>query len=370
MFDSHQPSLPLELLNEPFTDDDNGLRVEIIVSRPLFRFEISMPLTRVSIGTREVICVSAGRCPAKRTSNVSIQTVYDTYGFAIMLLFLKHLRSLSEVDEKSVYAYIEGSAHALDLIVETDERDFVVDAILDELVRRQELAIGLTRQERELVREVLSLMGRRRDCALDEHDIESHPDLSSRSLPLELVALITNSLRISKAVSTLVRARRVLIIPSIEHVSGRARLTCIHTRTVRSRAMSRQLTRDTAHQVSIAKWTVDCFCLQASIRGCARGSIVSCGYADDRPSRSLYSYHAYYRSQGCDPKVGMKTLLDWLEGEVETMDVNELCAWTVQLISDMAVAIYHKQVTTQELRDELRALIGKAREYDFGIRQL
>lgn len=161
MFDPHQPSLPLELLNEPFADNDNGLRVEIIVSRPLFWFEISMPLTRVRIGRREVICVSTSRYPAKHTSNVSLQTVYDTYGLVITLLFMKHLRSLSEVDEKSIYAYIEGSARAPDLIVETDERDLVVDAILDELVRRQELATGLTRQERELVREVRSLMGRR-----------------------------------------------------------------------------------------------------------------------------------------------------------------------------------------------------------------
>lgn len=42
----------------------------------------------------------------------------------------------------------------------------------------------------------------------------------------------------------------------------------------------------------------------------------------------------------------------------------------VQLISDMAVAIYHKQVTVEELQDELEALIGKARKYNFSIRQL
>lgn len=42
-----------------------------------------------------------------------------------------------------------------------------------------------------------------------------------------------------------------------------------------------------------------------------------------------------------------------LEGEMET----------IQLISDMAVAIYHKRVTMEELRDELRALIGNARKH-------
>lgn len=363
MFGSYQSSptsLPPELLNEPFTDNDNGLRAEIIVSRPLFLFEISPPLVAVEIAGGNVVCVPANRRPVKWRSNVSIQTVHDTYGLAITLLFMRRLHSLRDKDDRLVYAYLEGSAHALGLMVEMD----VVDVILDELVRRQKLSMGITREEMSLVSEVRSLMGGR-ETQESEWTLEARPDLTPLSLPVEIVALITNSLRISNEVSTLVRLKRASIVPPIRDVIGRARIHSAHTRTTHSRSAHRRLNTGSVHQVSITILVNDCYRLESSKVHSSR-PLGSGGLS----RRSLYSYHAYYRSRGCNPKLGMTSMLDWLEGQVRTMDMNELHAWTVQLISDMAVVVTARETNTDGMRDVLLSLVKKARKYDFSIRQL
>lgn len=82
--------IPEELLNEPYTYDDNGLRPEIRqVGRSKFRFEIADSGTPTCIVGRQLITrVESPRrryhaMPSKRRTSVSVINVYDAYGLDI-----------------------------------------------------------------------------------------------------------------------------------------------------------------------------------------------------------------------------------------------------------------------------------------------
>ncbi|CAH6419568.1 Hypothetical protein POVR2_LOCUS73 [uncultured virus] len=159
--------LPLELLNEPFVAIDNGLRAEIIVFRPQFYWS-----TERSYGYdgREQYTTSYN----KTSSNVSILNIYDTYGFDIAVTFLNYL---------VVVKAREYPTWALDYAREsyrhmTRDRTQAVDIRGYGAVMVQELA------NREAERKVYVI---RSDATC--------------SLPIEIVAKIIPSVRLSKEVT-------------------------------------------------------------------------------------------------------------------------------------------------------------------------
>ncbi|CAH6420502.1 Hypothetical protein POVR2_LOCUS177 [uncultured virus] len=88
--------LPRALLNEPFTHEDNGLHVDIVKQRPRFLFKIEANgYAYVIVGeTRyedRTLARATGDVPQKNSSNVSVVTVYDTYGLDVAYAYLKHL---------------------------------------------------------------------------------------------------------------------------------------------------------------------------------------------------------------------------------------------------------------------------------------
>lgn len=86
---------PDELLNEPFSDTDNGLRPELIVSRPSFHFCIAPdgcpPGLRCLVGHSVLSREDTRAAPKKSDSFCSVLSVYDTYGLDITLEYLRYL---------------------------------------------------------------------------------------------------------------------------------------------------------------------------------------------------------------------------------------------------------------------------------------
>ena len=132
---------------------------------------------------------------------MSVLTVYDTYGLAIALLFLDHLRFLctNSVFKKEARAYLTGCLvavgqdhHSRQARTEKPEAMF------------QMIAERLGKMEEEQPQTIMS----------------NGEWTSSFVFPLEIVVMITDSLRLSKQVSQIVRRIRESIIPSVKEASG------------------------------------------------------------------------------------------------------------------------------------------------------
>lgn len=90
-------NLPLELLNEPFSFEDNRLRPEKIGTRAKFYFEIRRDMNPLClVGTKKMYHPESPRMkyyprPIKHTSNLSVADIYDTYGLEVTHTFLHYL---------------------------------------------------------------------------------------------------------------------------------------------------------------------------------------------------------------------------------------------------------------------------------------
>ena len=195
------------LLDEPVSDFDDGYRVEIVTPRALFLFKIGQ--TSCSVAYRDieysVMHAQVKTRPEsmwKRTSNVSILTVYDTHGLDVTLLFLEYLVKRCELDLNSqwIQAYLYACLH----IIQGNLCSCMIGCS-NENARRIASEIG--RELRALDRDV-SETGR----------LESAPC----DLPVDVLAKIVNSVRVSKGVRAAVLVIRRDSEPSLEelHDSG------------------------------------------------------------------------------------------------------------------------------------------------------
>lgn len=121
-------TLPEELLSEPYklTIPYSSLHscdlAEIIVPRPRFLFEITTEYVSVTVGSHIVRLlyhpdpIDPSSLPSKRTSNISLLTVYDTYGIVRAREFLHYLY-YGMKDGRGVWldTYLSGCAYALEL---------------------------------------------------------------------------------------------------------------------------------------------------------------------------------------------------------------------------------------------------------------
>lgn len=177
--------LPEELCSEPFGERDNG-RAEIIVSRPEFLFELHPEHILVSIHDRFAQFISHCSRPwlhrlQRRKTNMSVLSVYDTYGFLIACAYLERLASLSARGyHTEIEAYLTASLRAMDVDPpHHGHLTVLINMIATELLRREEMMPVVTNPDK----------------------------LVQVNMPPELVARITCSMRLSKAVTQLTSTR-------------------------------------------------------------------------------------------------------------------------------------------------------------------
>ncbi|CAH6421581.1 Hypothetical protein POVR2_LOCUS401 [uncultured virus] len=330
-------SLPEALLNEPFTNTDNGYRVEIIVPRRKFEFKISDVRSTVLIGGERIgspLCHNTMR-PSKRTSHISVLTVYDTYGLAVAKKYIhKCMFLLPEGRDSWMSMYLMGSIVAVSY------------------------ALGIS-DSSNLMRGSVTQRCKTLLTLLSEHDKKSlctsGPITGVHQLPLEVIALITGSLRISKAVSALVLLNRSITLPSEESVIGWSDRdgvsfceseNCYYEQRGDSGFYVLYL-RGTHYTLDIGK---DVYNTSGSIMPSLKCS-------------SLYSYYKYAVATRCNPLAITSLLLDNLQQGRLTLD--QLCSWTVQLSSDTKSNVELKRVAEGELRHHLVHLINLARQIDY-----
>lgn len=320
--------LPLELLNEPYAMVDNGFRPEIVVRRSNFYFDTGRYM--------------GGLALQKKSTRVSVLNIYDTYGLNITLSFLKYIW-----EEKREPVYRWRWLHA-----------YVAESCA---------ALGYSPIELPNNYEAMILLVVRHLVRLDEKYPKVIESDVTISLPLELVARITGSERLSKAVSKEVwRLRCIPPLPCHLLTEGGSTTT---------------LDRDGIFSVFAGECTVelevkrDKYTLTVD-RDWDRMPDL-CGVHDKVVAASLWLYYREFETIGCNADKHIGLFLDSLASRfssVGSQNIEEACAWLVQLTADnvdgemeIRMSKEVRVLSEEELRDELASLIKESRLLPLGM---
>lgn len=185
----HSIGLPEELSNEPYTYNDSGLRPEYKIRRPFFHFTALEGGGAVCVVGSTRICVDGGQSYTlaipleKSVSRFSVVSVYDTYGLAVTYEFLKYLYLQKCYHSGWLVTYLRGS------LAQLDPGTLASIETCDPLQLSAQLLSRLVEIESKQPRSA--------------EQVTTPP-----ALPLEMLALITNSVRLSKDLTREVLAQR------------------------------------------------------------------------------------------------------------------------------------------------------------------
>lgn len=340
--------IPEELRNEPFAYQDNGLRPSIIQTRPRFLFQIHDDgIATVDMRNKYVESPDADiplYIPEKRSTSISVASIYDTYGLAITLAFLEYIY-YNKQEECSGWleVYIKGSI----LVINHEFYHWLRDQTPLPLYLLFALLILQ-------LREIDSRQPRMREELIPVQ----------QELPLEILARIIGRNDISKEVSNNIRTSRCGTVPSLDDVwrmvDVNGRLDAPHT--VRAENGDLVLTYGDGESVGRGlhqlRWsrTPDGSRLEHIDEDLDSESTEIVAF-------SLYDYANYFELKGCQVMKSMETMLRDLSDRyaaIEPEREEEAAAWLVQLSYDLTEMDDVKFVTIDEMRDELQRLIELA----------
>jgi hypothetical protein len=369
--------IPIELKDEPYSYEPSGYKVEILVPRPRFLFDISKHEVNVYVG-RDMVSSGGTKLkhnedlPAKHISNVSVLTVYDTYGLDVTYAYLNYLYHNKFYERHPLWLsiYLMGSYVAM-----TDKYIEVEDATDAEvLMSISMILLELVQREAEKFKPLAS-------------------EPASRNLPPELIARIIGSTRLSKDVSKQVMRNKCSSIPKPEdmlgwsdwpdtlayHIEGWSRLDF---RAIDDREVDTQLAFYLKRIVSSNRF----------ILGIAETQDMEQERGERVAAVSLHSYYAYFKYIGCNWRQSLDLVISDLRKKIIPVTddtLEDLCAWTIQLHSDIgywpgegdflqAYREYrssNKRISQEEefsiddLENRFIFLIDKCKNYDFSNTQ-
>ena len=106
--------LPRELVSEPFGCLSNSLRPEITKQRARFTFSIDSQSRTVHCTVGNVsLTISYVDVYHSSSTNVSVLSVYDTYGLDVVLSYIEHLYSYGIESISAIEIYLAGSLLAI-----------------------------------------------------------------------------------------------------------------------------------------------------------------------------------------------------------------------------------------------------------------
>jgi hypothetical protein len=351
--------LPNELINEPYSYIDTGERPDIIVSRLPFLFNISKDrVASVHNGSeRRIECSSslASRyyvTPIKRKSNVSVITVYDTYGIEMVYTYIKHLYHHKYYSDHPSWLelYLRGSLAVIKPeLFKVDSVDSVFDLC------------------HSLMKELVDYDSKQPKMLGQLHPI-------TLNLSVDLLAKITRHARLCKEVREEVLMMRCnsmnmeqeLIVANFEDKQPITQLTSRGEYVL-------------AYQLFYHKQKKWCLTTE---QGTFILSHISLRHDEDMVeattvvAHSLRVYDVVYKSKCLNPNRLIVKMLQELGSRlsiVTEQNLGEVCAWIVQLSHDTREKRTKRRTTcisrssrvahfrdTRELSDELQRLIAIA----------
>lgn len=340
--------LPDELLNEPYSFYDNGLRPEITVRRAPFSYsideysEVSLDASQMrhvkmnpTVATARLMSTPAGyvdRIPEKRTSNYSVLNVYDTYGYDIARSFLKHIyyHKFNPDNLGWLSVYLEGSLKAIDPSF-GDDREADVYYVFY-------LCYEIQRKLREMDESQPKMKG-------DLQDIGSY-------LPSDILNRIIPSERVSKSIAGRVRYEKCDYTPTNEDLlahhddsnEGVSLLDASIYASFAGRGLSMESLDNGLFHIEHLNWDA-----------------ISEKMTNETVVYPLQTYEAYYRSGGCNVNSSMQGMLKKLLARLETnyeAHLDEILPWFLLLVRDSAPSTLLGEWTLEEIWTELRRLIN------------
>lgn len=195
--------VPIELWNEPYAFIDTGDRPEIVVPRPLFKYSIRERMLAAGVGGMaryRNANLDADQIPVKNASNVSVITVYDTYGLDIAYSYLHHLYSHKYDQRHPDWLALYLMASLSVLTPKAIEGDVAVGPV-DILYLCTRLVAELSNLENKQPKMLGTLQ-------------------PSSQLTTDIIGKITGSERISKSVTAGARAVRCTELPTQEELDA------------------------------------------------------------------------------------------------------------------------------------------------------
>lgn len=314
--------VPIELWNEPYAFIDTGDRPEIVVSRPVFKYSIRERILTAGVGGMaryRNTNLSADQIPEKSNSNISVITVYDTYGLDIAYSYLRHL-FLYKYDKQHpewLALYLLGSLSVL-----------TPKAIEGEVaVRPVDILYLCTRLIAELV-------------SLENKQPKMLGTLQpSSQLTTDIIGKITGSERISKSVTAGARAVRCTEVPTWEELDAVTMEDGGPNALSNGNQFVLVYEVDTEDAVGESAWILsragDDFTLSFKDGTETPGHLDLDGY--DLAQYPLETYEAVFQSRNCNARASVHGMLVDLKRRlvvVTEANVAEVSAWIVQLSYD------------------------------------
>lgn len=345
---TQSPILPLELENEPFSYEDNGLRPEVIKSRPRFLFQIHSGMgATVQVGSKTIAESRGGpilRIPNKSRSTVSVLSVFDTYGLDITLSFLRYLYEKKWVPEHPwLEAYLAGSL----VMIRPEMYEWVRAATAHYLIALLILELKqLDEEQPKMLGELLPAEG--------EESV----------FPPELLTKMIRRSNVSRDIDTRLQAERCNTTPSLEDIErmrderGRewphtlllADSTLAIVYGEGSEAMTLHRTSENEFILTVIGREVESLDLRDS----------------EVIAFSITDYADYFKSEGCDVRTSLLSLIQRVEDKYRTIteeNVLEAQAWLLQLsyeVGDLEEGESH--FSFSELASEIERLLNYLRE--------
>lgn len=336
------------LVNEPFSDNDNGRRVEITTENDRW-FYLELVDTQFAIvrymGMRiNVEMVSSlHSAPRKRISCTSILAVYNTYGLEPTLLFMKYLITSSKCSLVNVSMYLHVCLLILNRTLNARSGSIVLPS--PSLTSALDLERAITSKLRE--------MDDKYPIVTDRNSIVSC------TLPIEILFRIVSSRRVCKTISEYIlvtRRNSIPLWPELLSLGINCRIDAVH-RQVQDNGRYRYIqlqegglmlteNADSSYTSSI----------------CTRADLSHCGKGGTLMSTNLSVYSFAYAARGCkDINACMRSFLESLR----ECRLDKIGGWVLQLIRETSSRDKERFENASELRLELNRLIDIALKRDW-----
>lgn len=337
--------LPTELLEQPFVHPQSS-KLELTVPRASFYMKISLTGIECKIGNLAIYnqCHYDNSYGELLVCQVSILNIYDSYGLEISKLFLQHVCELDViVDWKQTYLYC--SLVAMNPMIEASYH------------------LSLSELSMLMVTELESLEASQPRCI---EEITLAPQL-----PIELLARIINSKRVSKALAALVETHRCTH-PLSEQELWQANS---HATTMFYRGKW-TLTSEISHErfasvigecladypyAILCEWSLNEVSPQVyQLAYISNDQVEDTDIEGDVAEYSVLTYLQAYKLRGCKSNQ-RESLLSTLSQKFRTMNcdnVSTALAWIVQLSADTNSTKSKTMDGYAEVRDELQRLLG------------
>lgn len=305
--------LPVELKNEPYAFYDTGERMEIIVQRPKFTFSIHDHILTCGTGREVRIAqMTSRKTPTKNSTNISIVTVYDTYGLNVAYTYLDYLYhyKYNALEQKWLGLYLLTSLAILHPDALKEAVDVTARGMLCLCARLMGELLNLEHKQPKMQGELQSGM----------------------MLPSELLGRILASERVSKAVTRTARQIRCGEIPSFKELDA-ADTGSPATWQVGTGA-SAEWVLDFENEGDISEWVLtrkgDVFTIEFREQSREARDVNAATLAQ----YSLDTYAEVFRFRNCNPKQSVREMLSELKKRLAVVteaNVANVCAWVVQL---------------------------------------